>query len=299
MAKTKTNKRTISVKAHVHRHVKLALLPHKANQYRPHAIRRYGIAIIVAVVFGLQSLYFGVVEGRTLGTQAEVTTAGLLSATNQARADAREQPLVINEQLAKAAQLKVQDMFNDQYWAHIAPDGTTPWHWFSEAGYTYAEAGENLAKNFVSSESAVAAWLASPTHRANLLKADYKDVGFAVMDGILEGKPTTLVVALYGTSEQTAAQGALASTQSSDMNAAVSIMTRIGLGLRSLSPVAVSSIVVLLLAANVALVAHAYRRKLPLTLRRSWYRHHGIYKAIGFTSLALVIVFAYGTIGQI
>lgn len=293
------NKAATTVKTRVHRHVKLAVVPHKANQFRPHAIRRYGIAAILVFVLLAQGIYNGVTSGNILGTQAQITSVGLLAATNQARADDNEAPLSLNAELSKAARLKVKSMFDQQYWAHVAPDGTTPWHWFNEVEYSYAEAGENLAKNFTTSSSTISAWLASPSHRANVLKSDYKDVGFAIMDGVLDGKQTTLVVALYGTPEQTAVQGALASTQVSNVNAPLSIMGTIGSGLNSLSPVTISSIVLLLLAANVALIAHAYRRKLPIGLRRSWYRHHGIYKAAGFASLAIVIVFAYGGIGQI
>lgn len=299
MPTKQTKKSATTTKTRFHTHVKLALVPHKANQYRPHAIRRYGIVAIVMLVVIAQGSYNALTSGNALGTQAAVTTAGLLDATNAARSQEGEQPLVLNDQLSQAARLKVQNMFDSQYWAHIAPDGTTPWHWLSEAGYVYAEAGENLARNFTTSDSTVSAWLASPSHRANILKSEYKDVGFAVTDGTLNGKATTLVVALYGTSEQTAVQGSLASTQVSNIDTPLSIMARLGLGFRSLSPVAISSVIVLLLAANVALIAHAYRRKLPVALRRSWYRHHGMYKAIGLTSLAIIMIVAYGSVGQI
>ncbi len=300
MPRKQTKKRvTTTVRAHVKKHVKLAVVPHKANQYRPHAIRRYGIAAILVFVLLAQGVYNSLTNGNILGTQAQITTAGLLAETNSARTEEHEQPLVLNAELSKAARLKVQSMFDQQYWAHVAPDGTTPWHWFNEVDYSYSEAGENLAKNFTTSSGTVAAWLASPSHRANVLKADYKDVGFAIMDGTLDGKPTTLVVALYGTPEQTVAQGVLASTQASDVNGSLSLMGRVGASLRSLTPVTIASIVLLLVAANIALIAHLYRRKLPLGLRRSWYRHHGLYKAIGFTSLAIVIVVAYGGVGQI
>ena len=299
MPKKQTTKRSTSVKARVHKRVKLAVVPHKANQFRPHAVRRYGIAIIVAFVLLAQGLYNGVTSGDILGTEAQVTTAGLLAATNSARVEQGEKPLANNAQLAEAAKLKVRNMFDKQYWAHTAPDGTAPWHWFGKVGYAYADAGENLAKNFTTSDSTVSAWLASPTHRANVLKAEYQDVGFAVMSGMLGDKPTTLIVALYGTPDQATVQGAAHTETVSGIDMSLSIMARIGLGLQALTPAAISSIVLLAIAANIALVAHIYRRKLPLALRRSWYRHHGLYKAVGFVSLAIIIIFAYGGVGQI
>jgi uncharacterized protein YkwD len=300
MPKKQTKKRSTSVKSRMQRHVILALVPHKTNQYRPHAVRRYGIVVIIALVIGVQFAYNSIVGHDVLGTEAQVTSSGLLTATNQIRSQQGEQPLHINQQLTKAAELKVKSMFDDQYWAHNAPDGTTPWHWFGVVGYSYAEAGENLAKNFTTSDTVVSAWMASPTHRANILKAAYKDVGFAVMDGTLDGKPASIVVALYGLQDTgTAVQGASVSTVAPPTNGIIAPLTRLGLGVQSLTPAATGSLIVLLTAGVLALLAHAYRRKLPANLRRSWYRHHGVYKAIGFTAIAVVTVFIYGGAGQI
>lgn len=298
MPRKQTQKKVTLFKQHVHKRVKLAVVPHKANQFRPRAVGRYGIAIIVLLVLLSQGAYNGITGRGVLGTEAQVTASGLLTATNKAREDQGIAPLAINNKLVDAAQLKVQDMFAKQYWDHTAPDGATPWHWFGEVKYIYSDAGENLAKNFTTSNGAVDAWLASPTHRENLLKSSYKDVGFAVMSGALNGKPTTLIVALYGTLGVSAVQGT-AHTQAPGVDVAMGPMERLGMGVKALTPVAVVSVIVLLLAANIALLAHMYRTKLPVRLRRSLYRHHGIYKAIGFSSLAVILVFAYGSVGMI
>lgn len=295
--KQKTTKLT-SIKKRIHRQIRLAVVPHKANQYRPHAVRRYGIALILAIVLISQGVYNGMTSGSVLGAEADMTQSGLLNATNRVRQVEGEGSLALSTQLTKAAQLKVKDMFDQQYWAHTSPDGTTPWHWFGEASYFYTEAGENLAKNFSTSDGVIAAWMQSPTHRANLLKAEYKDVGFAVKEGKLDGRNVSIVVAMYGTPAQTAIQGSSA-TNASDTSHNLSIIARLGLGMQSLTPAAIGSLILLLLGANVALVAHFYRRKLPTTLRRSWYKHHGAYKAAGFVSLAIVLVFVYGSGGQI
>ncbi|MEK7165889.1 MAG: hypothetical protein AAB874_03745, partial [Patescibacteria group bacterium] len=44
----------------------------------------------------------------------------------------------------------------------------------------------------------VEAWVNSPTHRENLLRGDYQDIGFAVVNGVLNGEETTLVVQMFG-----------------------------------------------------------------------------------------------------
>ena len=295
-----TKKRKIttiaSVRKHIRQHVKLAVVPHKANQYRPHAIRGYGVAVIVLFAFLVQGVYNGVTRGSVLGTEMDVTSASLLEATNRARKDDGEQPLLLNQQLIEAAQLKAKDMFANQYWSHTSPSGVTPWQWFGKVGYSYSDAGENLAKNFSTSEGVIAAWLQSPTHRANMLKSAFKDVGFASMTGTLDGHTTSIVVALYGTPAETAVQGV---TKESQTGQSINLVARLGLGVQSLTPAAVGSIILLLIGANIALVAHFYRKKLPLTLRRGWYRHHGLYKAAGFISLAIAILFAYGVSGQL
>jgi len=94
---------------------------------------------------------------------------------------------------------KAQDMFAKNYWAHTAPDGTTGWSFISAAGYNYTAAGENLAKGFYTSSAVIDGWMASPTHKENVLSPQYKDAGYAVVDGVLQGDEVTLVVALYGT----------------------------------------------------------------------------------------------------
>lgn len=117
---------------------------------------------------------------------------------NQERSNAGLSTLSFNSQLSAAATAKAADMFADDYWAHVAPDGTTPWVFILGAGYDYTSAGENLAKGYSTAAGVINGWMESPTHRANLLSASYKDVGYAVMSGVLQGVSTTLVVAMYG-----------------------------------------------------------------------------------------------------
>lgn len=295
----KKNTKHTPIHKRIHRRIKLAIIPHKDNGYHPHAIRHTGILAVLALIVVAQSIYNFTVSHDVLGDETQVTLNGLLSATNDARKAGGEPALALNEKLNDAAQRKVQDMFAKQYWAHNSPDGATPWQWFGEVGYSYSEAGENLAKNFRTSDSVVAAWLQSPTHKANVLKAAYTEVGFAVMDGVLDGKKTSIVVALYGVPANVAVRGAAVATNVSAVDPQLSIMAHVGLSLQQLNPVAVASVILLLFVANIAFVAHMYRNKLPRPLRMSWRRHHALYKGVGFVALAVTIVVSYGGIGQI
>lgn len=133
-----------------------------------------------------------------LGYASDIYVDELIKYTNQRRAEIGLAPLKINSTLSKAAEAKARDMFQKNYWAHVAPDGTQPWDFIISAGYDYSYAGENLAKNFNSSKQVVDAWYESISHRENLLGSNYEDVGFAVVNGILDGYETTLVVQTFG-----------------------------------------------------------------------------------------------------
>ena len=298
MKSTKRNTETLLT--HSRRHVKLAVVPHASNQYRPHIVRWYGLALVFLVVFIAIGPSFRVSEaGSVLGVKATVTPTSLLEATNVQRQKSNIMPLHYNEQLSAAASMKVRDMFQQQYWAHEAPNGATPWSWFSKAGYDYAYAGENLAKNFTTTSATMSAWMASKTHKDNILNPHYTDVGFAVMDGALNGKQSTLIVAMYGQPVAAVAGATLSrDTAAALQHPNLGIIAQFGVALQSMTPAALGSIVLLFVVAIIALGAHTYRRKLPLAVRRSWRYHHGLYKAVGLASGIVAIVTLYSG-GQI
>jgi hypothetical protein len=93
-------------------------------------------------------------------------------------------------------------MAKNGYFAHFAPDGTSPWHWFDEAGYVYTHAGENLAIHFTDSNEVVDAWMNSPKHRENIVNGVYTEIGVGTAKGKFEGYDTVYVVQLFGTPAQ-------------------------------------------------------------------------------------------------
>lgn len=130
---------------------------------------------------------------------ADVTSEQLLDAMNRVRAENGLPPLRIDRRLNLAASDRNRDMADKHYFAHVSPEGVSPFVWFDRRGYHYASAGENLATGYCSAEETVKDWMNSPSHRANLL-GDYRDVGI----DIVKGSPDTVadgdtIVAVYGT----------------------------------------------------------------------------------------------------
>jgi uncharacterized protein YkwD len=124
---------------------------------------------------------------------ADITKSTLESLVNQTRQSSGLQPLSENEKLDQAAKLKAENMVQNQYFDHTSPSGVTPWFWFTQAGYNYKYAGENLAIGFYDSEEVYNAWLNSPSHKANILNPNYKEVGTAVLSGFGSGNATIVV----------------------------------------------------------------------------------------------------------
>lgn len=175
-------------------------IPRHTNNHRARALH---IDALFFYVLAIALLRIGIHWGHrqfpdVLGYATNIHVQELLGDTNVKRQSVGLPPLLINEELSKAAAAKARDMFSKNYWAHNSPDGRTPWDFIVESGYTYTVAGENLAKNFSDSTGVVAAWMISASHRDNLLKPSYRDIGFAVVNGTLNGEETTLVVQMFG-----------------------------------------------------------------------------------------------------
>ena len=121
----------------------------------------------------------------------------ILHLVNVDRASHGLRPLQGNSVLDLAAYAKAQDMVSKNYFAHVSPEGVNPWHWFKALGYNYSYAGENLAEGFSDPKDLESSWMASPTHRANILSPFYSEVGLAVVSQ----NNTNVVVEFFGSKE--------------------------------------------------------------------------------------------------
>ena len=181
--------------------LKQTLLAHPDNNFRPHLIRRHGLAFALMLVIGVQvvSTLQTDARPRVLGYATNISVSGLLSETNSERSAAGKSSLSLSGKLNTAAQGKANHMIANNYWAHTSPDGVTPWYWFDYADYDYLVAGENLAYGFNTSSGVINGWMNSSSHRSNMLNGAYETVGFGIANGSnYQGGANTVVVAHYG-----------------------------------------------------------------------------------------------------
>jgi uncharacterized protein YkwD len=177
--------------------------PRISNNQRPRILHPAGLSVLVGL-FLLSQVFLefvkvsGGIDGLVLGYASSISPSQVVEQTNAQRGAQGLTPLTVNAALNQAAIGKANDMFAKQYWAHVSPDGLTPWVFIKNAGYNYNVAGENLARDFGDTGSMMSAWMASPTHKANIVNGKYSEIGVAVVDGIFNGVETTLVVQMFG-----------------------------------------------------------------------------------------------------
>jgi len=131
---------------------------------------------------------------------AALTSTGIIKQTNVERANnGNLPPLAENSLLDKIANLRMEDMFAKQYFAHVSPASSSAITVAGDVGYDYLALGENLAEgDFKDSKDMVTAWMNSPGHRANILDVHYQQIGVAVREGWFEGDYAWIGVQVFG-----------------------------------------------------------------------------------------------------
>jgi uncharacterized protein YkwD len=176
-------------------------IPQEKNNFRAEILKNGFLFMLMSLYLLNHSLIksFTLLKPGVLGYSSEITAQKVLDQTNQERSELNLAPLKYNSILSRSATKKAQDMFDNNYWAHTSPSGTTPWDFFKSVGYQYSVAGENLARDFYDTESLMKAWMNSPTHKENIINSKYQEIGIGVVNGTLNGIKTTLVVQHFGT----------------------------------------------------------------------------------------------------
>lgn len=181
--------------------IKHHFVPSEANAYRPHLLHRPWLIFFFVVILATEGFLVSNLIARQSSQNflAAVVPGEIIALTNTERASNNAGVVTDDALLDAAAQAKANDMAAKGYFSHTGPDGKTPWQWIAGSGYKYQYAGENLAVRFVDSVDVVNAWMESPTHRANIVKPVYTEIGVGVAQGMYEGQSATFVVQYFGT----------------------------------------------------------------------------------------------------
>lgn len=106
--------------------------------------------------------------------------ANVLKRVNAIRSAHSLQPFVVDAHLSQLAIIKAQDMIGRGYFEHESPHYGHPWDMAALFDYEYTSYGENIARNLATAKETVDAWMASPKHRANILKPTFTHLGVGV-----------------------------------------------------------------------------------------------------------------------
>ena len=106
----------------------------------------------------------------------------VLSLVNAERKKQGLNPLPLSDKLTAVANEKARDMAVNNYFSHTSPTYGSPWQMLQQYGIRYKTAGENIAYNQRSAKDVMDAWLHSSGHRANILNADFTDIGIGYFD---------------------------------------------------------------------------------------------------------------------
>jgi len=133
-----------------------------------------------------------------------------LCLVNRERIAHGERPLRANRRLRRAAQTHTESMAFGDYFEHVGPRGQTPLARIRGAGYISSsraayEVGENIAWGtlyLATPRAIVAAWMASPGHRANILDPSYRETGIGVSAhppvSLAQGQPGAIYTQDFG-----------------------------------------------------------------------------------------------------
>ena len=121
----------------------------------------------------------------------------MITRTNAERRKARLAPLTRSANLMRAAEVQASQMAKANLMEHDIPGAAYPslGSRLAFVQYPIRAAGENIGEGYLTPSAAVAGWMASPGHRANILSTNYTEIGTAMAPG---PKGTVFWVQVFG-----------------------------------------------------------------------------------------------------
>ena len=120
--------------------------------------------------------------------EMDETDRALLNRVNEARSQPRQcgdqnfdaaEPLSWNCKLTDAARAHSEDMVKLEFFSHTGPEGREIGERVSQRNYSWSAVGENIAAGQNSVDQVVDGWLSSPGHCANIMRAEFTEMGAA------------------------------------------------------------------------------------------------------------------------
>ncbi|MFZ5352828.1 MAG: CAP domain-containing protein [Bacillota bacterium] len=103
----------------------------------------------------------------------------MVDLVNQERSKNGLSPLRVDLEVARVAEVKSQDMVDNNYFSHYSPNYGSPFDMMKSFGVEYLSAGENIAGNTTVAK-AHEALMNSAGHRKNILSPDFTHIGIGV-----------------------------------------------------------------------------------------------------------------------
>jgi uncharacterized protein YkwD len=165
-------------------------------------LRLRWVAAMTAIALTSGALAANAVVGRE---SSATVRARVVTLVNAARSHGRRcgserfaaaPPLSASPKLNDAATAHARDMARTNYFEHRGADGSQPKDRVIRAGYQPRLTGENIAFGPESAEEAVAGWLASPGHCANIMDPRFQQIGVGL--GVGRGRARIYWVQDFG-----------------------------------------------------------------------------------------------------
>ena len=146
------------------------------------------ITLFLSTVVLLQLINLSGISQDTTHPICTVDSSLLLHLVNQVRLSGCQcgdkkmksvPPVEWDKKLQLAAQLHSNDMYENNFFDHISPDGSTLRDRLVSVGFETQYAGENISKGHDTEKQAIEGWLGSPGHCENIMEPGYTKMGVA------------------------------------------------------------------------------------------------------------------------
>ncbi|MCX6794805.1 MAG: CAP domain-containing protein [Candidatus Falkowbacteria bacterium] len=179
-------------------------IPNANNNYQPKSLNpkrllfHAGSVLVIKLIVIILVAYYPLTAWMTPDVSAEEGRK-IIALTNSLRKSLSLESLSENPKLDQAAAKKVDDMFINQYFAHVSPQNFDLERFLKLASYTnYITVGENLAMGYDNAAEVMTAWENSQTHYSNLVDPNFKEIGVALAGGTYKEQDTVFTAQYFG-----------------------------------------------------------------------------------------------------